>query len=137
MTLGVEFIRSWILNNSHANISVMKVVICGGGFAGTKTALCLANKPGIDVTLLVNKENFEYHGALYRTATGRSPLQVVIPHRETFAKAANVEVVLESVTVVDHLRRQVSGEGGQVYPYDVVVLALGNTLQASTVTWIK
>jgi NADH:ubiquinone reductase (H+-translocating) len=113
---------------AYAKLPLMKVVICGGGFAGTKVALSLANKPGIDVTFLVNNENFEYHGALYRSATGRSPLEVVIPHRETFKDAKNVEVILEEVKTVDHVRRQVIGNDGDIYTYDVAVFALGNVI---------
>ncbi len=57
----------------------MNVVVVGGGFGGVKTALELSNKPSVKVTLITACTNFEYHGALYRSATGHSPLEVVIP----------------------------------------------------------
>ncbi len=56
-----------------------KVVIVGGGFAGVKAALELANVKGFSVELISNKANFEYLAALYRTATGRSPKEVALP----------------------------------------------------------
>ncbi len=106
----------------------MKVVIVGGGFGGVKTALALANKPGIHVDLIVRKEHFEYHGALYRTATGRSPLEVVIPLREIFERARNVEVILDEATRIDAKRKVILGSLGDRYPYDTLVLALGSVV---------
>ena len=55
----------------------MKIVIVGGGFAGVKMALELVNKQGFEITLISKNADFEYHGALYRSATGQSPLIVV------------------------------------------------------------
>ncbi len=40
------------------------VVVVGGGFGGVKTALELANKRNVLVTLISQGMNFEYHGAL-------------------------------------------------------------------------
>ena len=55
------------------------IVIVGGGFGGVKLARLLSNKKNIKITLISASTNFEYHGALYRSATGRSPLEVIIP----------------------------------------------------------
>lgn len=104
----------------------LHIVVVGGGFGGVKTALELANKRGIDVTLISQGMNFEYHGALYRTATGRSPMEVVLPLREIFRRAKNVSVVLDKVTKIDPQLKRVESEMGNVYAYDKVVLALGN-----------
>lgn len=105
-----------------------KVVIVGGGFGGVKTALGLANDNKFEVTLISNSTNFEYHGALYRTATGNTPLEVVIPLREIFAHAKNVEVVLDTVASIKSLSNAVKGADGEIYQYDVLVLALGNQI---------
>jgi NADH dehydrogenase len=104
----------------------MNVVVVGGGFAGVKTALELANKPDVKITLISTSNNFEYHGALYRTATGRSPLEVTIPLREIFIKAENVSVVQDKVSLVEPEKNIISSELGNSYHYDVLVLALGN-----------
>ncbi len=106
----------------------MKIVVVGGGFGGVKTALALANKPGIQVDLIVKKEHFEYHGALYRAATGRSPLEVVIPLSDIFKRAKNVEVILDEATRIDHKRKIVIGSLGDRYSYDALVLALGSVV---------
>ena len=68
----------------------MKVVIVGGGFGGVRAALSLSNKSGVEVKLISSQSYFEYHAALYRSATGRSPLEVAIPLRDFFAYAKNV-----------------------------------------------
>ncbi len=104
----------------------IKVVVVGGGFGGCKTALELANKKGIDVTLISTSGNFEYHGALYRSATGRSPMEVVIPIHEMFKRAKNVEFVLDTIARIDPANNRLISETGHEYHYDVVVMALGN-----------
>lgn len=106
----------------------LKVVIVGGGFGGVKTALELANKPDVKVTLITQRSSFEYHGALYRSATGHSPKEVSIPLRDIFADAKNVEVVLDTVVRINEQDRLVGGEMGEKYAYDFLVLALGNVI---------
>lgn len=106
----------------------INVVVVGGGFGGVKTALNLANKPGFLVQLISNNTHFEYHGALYRSAVGHSPREVVIPLRDIFKHAKNVELVLDSVGFVDAKKQLVASQAGEVYPYDKLVLALGNTV---------
>lgn len=106
----------------------MNVVVVGGGFGGIKTALELMNKPDIQVTLISSSNNFEYHGALYRTATGSSPLEVTIPLREIFIKAKNVSVILDKATLIEPEKNIISSETGNSYHYDALVLALGNKI---------
>lgn len=106
----------------------MHVVVVGGGFGGVKTALCLANKPGFKVTLISDNTHFEYHGALYRSAVGHSPMEVVIPLKEIFSEASNIEIVLDSIAIVDDKKKQLASSTGEVYSYDRVIFALGNTV---------
>lgn len=106
----------------------MHVVVCGGGFAGVKVALELANKPNIKVTLISKSSNFEYHGALYRTATGHSPLEVSIPLREIFVHAQNVSIELDEVTLLDSKKKYIYSSTSNAYHYDALVLALGNQI---------
>lgn len=106
----------------------MHVVIVGGGFGGVKTALELMNKHNIQVTLISKGSNFEYHGALYRTATGRSPLEVTIPLREIFLRAENVSLVLDEATKIDPKSNRITSSTGNSYKYDALVLAMGNQI---------
>jgi NADH dehydrogenase len=109
-------------------IKKTKVVIVGGGFAGVKTALELANNNNFEIRLISKGTNFEYHGALYRTATGNTPLEVVMPLRELFAHAKNVEVILDSISNLKSSSNAIKGADGEIYQYDILVLALGNQI---------
>lgn len=102
-----------------------KVVIVGGGFAGVKTALELSNDTNFDVTLITARSRFEYHGAMYRSATGKSPLEVVVPMAEIFKDSLNVRVELDTVAELRPQTREVEGESGQSYSYDYLVMAVG------------
>lgn len=104
----------------------MHVVVVGGGFGGVKAALELSNKKDITVTLISNTNNFEYHGALYRTATGRSPLEVTIPLRQIFVKSENVSIVQDKITILEPSKNTISSENGNTYHFDALVLAMGN-----------
>jgi|AntRauTorckE6833_2_1112554.scaffolds.fasta_scaffold01632_11 NADH dehydrogenase len=101
------------------------IVIVGGGFGGVKLALELAHDTRFSVTLVSDKMNFEYHAALYRSATGTSPLEVVLPLRRMFAHAENVELIHGKVTTVEENKKLLQTESGQSISYDELVLAVG------------
>ncbi len=109
-------------------MKIQKIVVVGGGFAGCKTALELANKKGFEVTLISSGNNFEYHGALYRSATGHSPMEVTIPIHDILKRARNVTFVLDTIERVDPERKVVLSETGNTYGYDTLVLAMGNVI---------
>jgi NADH:ubiquinone reductase (H+-translocating) len=115
----------------------MKAIIVGGGFGGVRTALALANKKGVEVKLISNQSYFEYHAALYRSATGRSPLEVAIPLREFFSYAKNIEVIEDQITGIDDVNRKLTGESDSKYEYDSLVLALGNITEYYGVKGLK
>lgn len=106
----------------------MRVVVVGAGFAGVKAALDLSNKAGIEITLISPNANFEYHGALYRSGTGHSPLEVVLPLRDIFQHARNFTFVQDRVTEFDPKTKRVVTETGHVFDYDKLVLAMGNAI---------
>lgn len=104
-----------------------KIVIVGGGFGGIRCALDLAAKrlPKVKIILISDKPHFEYHAALYRVVTGRSPLEVCIPLREIFLHTT-VELVLDTVVSIDAGRKEVRGSSGARWRPDILVLALGS-----------
>jgi len=118
-----------------------KIIIVGGGFGGIKTALDLEkqNLPDAEIVLIHNKFHFEYHGALYRTVTGRSPLEICIPLYEIF-RGKNVEVVEDEIVNIS-VKKEIpfpedsahtympvytlTGLSNCTYDCDHLVLALG------------
>jgi NADH dehydrogenase len=102
-----------------------KVVIVGAGFGGVKAALELASDPRFAVTLVSERDDFEYHAALYRSVTGRSPLEVSIPLEDIFREKA-VKLVTDSIVELDSKKKTVISAGKMAYPYDKLILALGN-----------
>ncbi len=107
----------------------MKVVIVGGGFGGVRTALKLANRKDIEIRLISKQSYFEYHAALYRSATGRSPLEVAIPLRDFFSRTSNVEFVIDEITTLEPDNKLMVGTSGSKYHYDIAVLAIGSVTQ--------
>ncbi len=109
----------------------------GGGFAGVKLALELGRDEHFEVTLLSPHDQLEYHGALYRSATGRSPLEVVLPFREIFRGYPGVNLVNDYMVELRAASKEIKGQSGETYGYDAVVLTIGyekeyfNTLGAS------
>lgn len=104
-----------------------KIIIVGGGFGGIRTALDLAGKKILNtkIILISDKPHFEYHAALYRVVTGRSPLEVCIPLREIF-KGMGVEVLEDSISEVNLKENSLKGNSGSHYSFDFLILALGS-----------
>ena len=104
-----------------------KILIIGGGFGGIRCALDLAerNIPNTKIILVSDKPHFEYHAALYRVVTGKSPLEVCIPINEIF-KNKNVEFVVDTITAIDPVKKTAVGSSGSLYRGDYLVLALGS-----------
>ncbi|MCC6290989.1 NAD(P)/FAD-dependent oxidoreductase [Candidatus Nomurabacteria bacterium] len=105
----------------------MKIVILGGGFGGIRAALDLAkqNLPDVRIQLISDLPHFEYHAALYRVVTGRSPLQVCVPLREIFLNTP-VDILRDRVNRIDLAGKVLSGESGSRYSFDYLVIALGS-----------
>jgi len=103
-----------------------RILIIGGGFAGVKCALelSLTNTPRTQIRLVTDKQNFEYHGALYRLVAGKSPLEVCLPLRDILDDS-RVEIIVDRAVDIDKEGQIVRGESGSTYQYDDLVLALG------------
>lgn len=104
-----------------------RIIIIGGGFTGVASALRLSKKkiPNTKIVLLVDRPHFEYHGALYRTVTGSSPLEVCIPLRDIFS-GMDVEVLEDKVTSINKTEQIVLGSSGSRYHYDYLVIGVGS-----------
>ncbi len=101
-----------------------KHVVIGGGFSGLRIARLLANREDIEVTVVNPQYNFEYHGSLYRSANGFSPLETIIPYREIF-RDSNVKYVQDFMTDIVPAEKRLKMLSGVELKYDSATLALG------------
>lgn len=103
-------------------------VVIGGGFAGLSVVRQLLNHhhSDLDIVLVTPTSRFEYHAALYRSANGSSPLEVVIPYREIFQEHNDQFRIVQDLMV--ELRaniKEVVLMSGKTLHYDSLTLALG------------
>lgn len=121
-------------NSSTENI----VLIIGAGFGGIRCALDLAAKkiPNLKIRLISNTHYFDYHAALYRLVSGRSPLEACIPLTEIFA-GTSVELCYDTAKDVDLDLSIVTGEDNIKYEYDFLVLGVGGEATFFKIPGIK
>jgi NADH dehydrogenase len=103
----------------------MNIVIVGGGFGGIKAALELSKDRRNAITLISDKQDFQYYPALYSSATGHSHLESWVPLGTIFAGKKNIQVKLDTMTGVDSAHKKVIGKSGATYSYERCILALG------------
>ena len=114
-----------------------RVIVVGGGFGGIRASLELAkHSDEFDVTLISDKPHFEYHAALYRVVTGRSPLEVCIPLSTIFEESP-VKVIEDTIQTVYPKTKQIIGKDGSKYSYDSLILALGSECAYLNVPGLK
>jgi len=105
-------------------VAKYKVVIAGGGFAGVKAALMLAKYHILDVTLIYNRPDFQYHPKLYETATGGMNAVSSIPISEIFARLP-LDLVQDNIKSIDRQAHRISTKSGRQFSYDALILGLG------------
>jgi len=105
-------------------IAKHKHVIVGGGFSGLRIAYLLANRDDIEVVVVNPQSSFEYHGSLYRSANGTSPLETVVPYREIFNNS-NIVYIQDFMIDIDPSVKRIKLLSGNGLSYDTVTLALG------------
>lgn len=100
------------------------IAIIGGGFGGIKAALELCDHDEFRVTLITNKDYFEYHPTLYRVATGKSSRISKILLEEIF-KNKRIRIIVDEATKLDRDKKEVITSTGQTIAYTSVIVALG------------
>ncbi len=103
------------------------VIVVGAGFAGLNTAKSLANKKGVDVILVDQRNHHLFQPLLYQVATaGLNPADIAAPIRSQFSDATNVSVHLGQVESVDLEQKILSIKGAPFdFKFDYLVLACG------------
>ena len=102
-----------------------RVVIVGGGFGGLEALRHLAGAP-VDVTLVDRRNHHIFQPLLYQVATASlATSEIAWPIRVIARKRHEVTTLLATVIGVDMAARRVLLDGGQVAPYDTLVLATG------------
>ena len=101
-----------------------RVVIAGAGFGGLTAAMRLRGVDA-DVTVIDRRNHHLFQPLLYPVATAAlSPADIAAPIRGILARAANIDVVLGSVTGIDVEGRAVL-VGERRIAYDQLIVATG------------
>lgn len=103
----------------------MKFTIVGGGFAGVKLALELAKDTSNQITIITERDTFQYYPTLYNSATGRGSDESWTPLGLIFGDYDNVHVVLDKVIGIDHKKKQLVGLSEERYDYSTLAIAVG------------
>src|SRR5882762_11283469 len=104
-----------------------RVLILGGGFAGTHAAKSLAHLP-VDVTIVDRRNHFTFQPLLYQVALAvLSPANIASPIRTIFRGKPNIEVLMDEALSFDLERRRVHFKSQAEMSYDYLMVATGAT----------
>ena len=109
-------------------MSLPRVVIIGGGFAGLNAAKSLKNA-AVEITI-IDRRNFHlFQPLLYQVASAAlNPSDIAYPIRSIFRGQDNVKaIVLGEVSAIDVEKREVEVEESRTVPYDYLLVASGAT----------
>ena len=114
-----------MMNANHRPVRPRTVVI-GAGFGGLWAARALAGAP-VDVLLLDRNNYHVFLPLLYQVAAAElEPEDIIYPVRSILRRTKNVRMVVDMVSGVDTVRKEVITRH-RTFSYDYLVLALGST----------
>lgn len=122
----------------QTSTSMHRVLIVGGGFGGITAAQKLARSgaKNLSIRLVDPKSYMEYHAAIYRLVTGRSPMESCIPYADLL-QGCDVELVKDAIVSVDLHKKVAVGTSGSDYSYDSLILAVGSETSYFGIEGIK
>lgn len=104
-----------------------RVIIIGGGFAGTHAASALARLP-VDITIIDRRNHFTFQPLLYQVALAvLSPANIASPIRSIVRRHQNVEVLMDEAVRFDVEKCRVYLKSGAAMDYDYLMVAAGAT----------
>ncbi|HMB30742.1 MAG TPA: NAD(P)/FAD-dependent oxidoreductase [Desulfohalobiaceae bacterium] len=102
-----------------------KILILGCGFVGLNAAKELADKKGIEVTVIDRKNYHLFQPLLYQVATaGLSPADIATPVRSIFSNNRNIKTYKTEVKKIEIKENKVITTIGEFY-FDYLILGLG------------
>jgi NADH:ubiquinone reductase (H+-translocating) len=104
-----------------------KVVVIGGGYAGTLAANRLQQNTGIDITLVNPRPKFVQRLRLHQFVAGTG--DATADYGSLLGDG--VHLVVDSATRIDTAARKVVLESGGALDYDYVIYAVGSTAEVS------
>jgi NADH dehydrogenase len=103
-----------------------RVLILGGGFGGIKAALELCKHTDLfEVTLLSNKDIFQYYPAIYHTATGGAAAESSLPLLRIF-QDKKIALARGTAVKIDRKKKFILTEQGDKFHYDTLIISLGS-----------
>lgn len=135
--LGLAFFESALGNSLMTGLGATgRVVVVGGGMAGTTAAkyLRLWGGTGMDVTLV--EPNATYYSNIFSNMilTGERTLSQLSYNYATLASKYGVKVKNYAVTSIDPVGRKVTLSNATTLPYDRLILAPGIDFEALPLT---
>ncbi|QKT08502.1 FAD-dependent oxidoreductase [Gordonia sp. X0973] len=106
-----------------------RVVVIGGGYAGTMAANRLAQVGDFDVVVVNERDRFVERIRLHQWAAGSGEAA----HDFATILAPGVRLVVDTATAIDAPQRQVHLASGEVLRYDYLVYALGSGAPDATI----
>lgn len=104
-----------------------RVLIIGGGFAGTHAAQALAKLP-VDVTLVDRRNHFTFQPLLYQVGLAvLSPADIAQSLRSILRNASNTEVLMDEAIAFDLAQKRARFRSGAEIDYDYLIIATGAT----------
>jgi NADH dehydrogenase FAD-containing subunit len=136
-TLGVSLFQSAIADSFSAQANAAgRVIVVGGGMAGTTVAkfLRLWGGTGIDVTLV--EPNAVYYSNIFSNMvlTGERTLSQLAYNYSALSSKYGVKIQNQSLTRIDPIGKKVSLSNGTTLPYDRLILAPGIDFESLPLT---
>lgn len=104
-----------------------RVLIIGGGFAGTHAAKALGNLP-VSITVVDRRNHFTFQPLLYQVGLAvLSPADIAQPIRSILRNNTNTEVLMDEAVGFDLEHRRARFRSGAEIVYDYLMLATGAT----------